>query len=395
MAKKTRVTKASNSAIAPELNPRDTDVKYVGGEPVFYEQPDPAERNSVLVKSFNWYSRFFDRKMGKELTIAFAESQNFTSSEIKLLRSVKEHEFNPSLGWLARLSARGLTLTEQEHSRIVSDIKSILESSSQEEEEETDAEETTVSSRPNVQEIMRERTRTVAGEIEGLFDSYLTTGEPQPADLNIVGLLTEHNIMPQHTSIIVDAWKRRRQELEDVQEGKDADLKEGYSQYGKVSIRNIIKFCDAVLAGVASYLNVKKTSAKPRKRKAVPVGKQVADVKYCRTFKDTPLNIELTSVHPSKIVGATEVWAYDTSKRKLHYYVADSHVGTLSVKGTTILGFDATQSGMKTLRKPQEQLKKLIAAGKPAARKLFKEINAVQASVKGRTNENLVILKTY
>jgi hypothetical protein len=395
MARKSRNTVVGDVVIAPELNPRDTDVKYVGPEPQFLVQPSIETRTVVLVQSLNWYSRFFDRKTSKELILEFAQSRGVTASEIKRLRSVHEREYNISLGWIARMGMRGLVLTEQELAKIGDHLKSLLERSSKIEETVEVPEEKPVSNRPNVQEIMRDKTREAAGEIEGLFDSYLLEGNPQPADVNVVGLLTERNILPQHTHIIVDMWKRRRAEFEEVQDGKDADLKEGYSQYGKVAIRNLIKFCDAVLAGVASYISVKKTTAKPRKRKVVPVEKLVSKVKYQKQFKDDAAKIDLVSIHPSKIVGATEVWAYDTAKRKIHYYVADSHVGTLSVKGATIMGFDSTQSGMKTLRKPGDQLKKLIGAGKPAARKFFKDITAVQAQVKGRTNENLIILKAY
>lgn len=395
MARKSRNTVVGDVVIAPELNPRDTDVKYVGSEPQFLVQPSTESRTGVLVQSLNWYSRFFDRKTSKELILEFAQSRGVTASDIKRLRSVHEREYNISLGWIARMGMRGLVLTEQELAKIGDHLKSLLERSAKTEETVEVPEEKPASNRPNVQEIMRDKTREAAGEIEGLFDSYLLEGNPQPADVNVVGLLTERNILPQHTYIIVDMWKRRRSELEEVQDGKDADLKEGYAQYGKVAIRNLIKFCDAVLAGVASYISVKKTTAKPRKRKVVPVEKLVSKVKYQKQFKDDAAKIDLVSIHPSKIVGATEVWAYDTAKRKIHYYVADSHVGTLSIKGATIMGFDSTQSGMKTLRKPGEQLKKLIGAGKPATRKFFKEISAVQAQVKGRTNENLIILKAY
>jgi hypothetical protein len=86
---------------------------------------------------------------------------------------------------------------------------------------------------------------------------------------------------------------------------------------------------------------------------------------------------------------------YDTEKRKLHYYIADSHVGSMSVKGTTILGFDSTNSGVKTIRKPQDFFKAFMTAGKPAARKLFKDLSTVQTEPNGRTNENLIILKAY
>jgi hypothetical protein len=75
--------------------------------------------------------------------------------------------------------------------------------------------------------------------------------------------------------------------------------------------------------------------------------------------------------------------------------VADSHIGTLGIKGTTILGFDTTNSGVKTVRKPEVVIKELMTGGKPASRKLFKEIKSVHAKSNGRTNENLIILKAY
>jgi hypothetical protein len=123
----------------------------------------------------------------------------------------------------------------------------------------------------------------------------------------------------------------------------------------------------------------------------VSVEKQSSKIKFLKTFDE----LKLTSVHPGKLIGASEAWLYDTAKRKLWYLVADSHVGVLGVKGATILGYDTSKSGVKTVRKPSEVIKKLMAAGKPAARKLFTEINSVQAQPNGRTNENLIILKVY
>jgi hypothetical protein len=49
---------------------------------------------------------------------------------------------------------------------------------------------------------------------------------------------------------------------------------------------------------------------------------------------------------------------------------------------------------MKTLRKPVEQIKALMGS-KPAARKYFKEIKAVEAVPNGRFNADMVILKAF
>jgi hypothetical protein len=49
MATKSRKsTVVGDRVIAPELNPRDTDTKYTGGEPLFAVQPDPDRRSSAL-----------------------------------------------------------------------------------------------------------------------------------------------------------------------------------------------------------------------------------------------------------------------------------------------------------------------------------------------------------
>jgi hypothetical protein len=85
----------------------------------------------------------------------------------------------------------------------------------------------------------------------------------------------------------------------------------------------------------------------------------------------------------------------DVEKRKLTYLVADDHIGTLSIKGTTIIGFDSTKSQTKTVRKPQDIIKKLMTAGKPASRKVFSELTTVSTMFSGRTNDNIIILKAY
>jgi hypothetical protein len=48
---------------------------------------------------------------------------------------------------------------------------------------------------------------------------------------------------------------------------------------------------------------------------------------------------------------------------------------------------------MKTLRKPEEKLKEFKSAGKVALRKFLEDINAVDAPMNGRINEEIVLLK--
>lgn len=381
--KKTKISNSDN-VISPALKPRDTDIKYTGEEPQFLVQPETDTRKFCLIRAFNWYNHYFDRKMSKDMLVEYAE-KHCSANDIKKLKSVPDRNVTIPIGWLCRMSSRGLILTDDERKMITDEITKLV-SRVTDTVEPSDTPEVK-STRPNVQEIMRERAQQAAGDIEGLFDDQIST----TTDTNIIGVLTEYSVLPQHVGFIADLWKKRKDELESALTGKDAQLREGYSNCNKTQIKNMIKFCDIVMNGVSGYVTVKKTTKNYKPRKAVSPEKQASKVKYLKEFQE----LGLKSVPPSKLIGASEIWLYDTEKRKIHYYVADSHVGTMSVKGTTIVGFDSANSGVKTVRKPQEFLKNFMSSGKPAARKLFKELTTVQIEPNGRTNESLIILKAY
>jgi hypothetical protein len=106
------------------------------------------------------------------------------------------------------------------------------------------------------------------------------------------------------------------------------------------------------------------------------------------------MKLDLVSLHPIKLHGASEAWVYDTAKRKLHHYIADEYSKTFTVKGNTILGFCTKLSEVKTLRKPSEQIKEIMGS-KPAARKYFTSIKAVATNPNGRFNNDMLILKAF
>jgi hypothetical protein len=241
---------------------------------------------------------------------------------------------------------------------------------------------------------MKERASEAAGELEGLFDQFLKDGAKATHSLKIIDEVAKKNVLPQHISIITDVWKRKRIEFEEVIKGKDQQLVQGYNHYTKSQLKNILKFIEQVDTDLNSYISVKKAAKAPRARKAVPVEKQVAKLKFMKTFKDTATKLDLVSLHPVKLHGASEAWVYDTAKRKLHHFVADEYSKSFSVKGNTLLGFDTKESEVKTLRKPAEQLKEVMGS-KPAARKYFKDIKAVSTTPNGRFNEGMIILKAF
>lgn len=390
----TRKRNTEDHSQVKALNPRDPDTKYMGEEPLFVVQPDSDRRNVAIARAFNWYNRFYGKKDAKELLCQFLEFTN-RQSEGKLIRKVADNEVINTYCWLARMKLRGLELSEHEEATLENEIARLTRAVHKPEIKESLTSvakaEVEAPSRPNIQDILREKAKDAAGELEGVFDDFILNGKASAKTMDVVA---RFNVMPQHISLIADIWKRKQAEFTELQEGLDKQLNEGYNHLTKIQVRNILKFIDQVLTDLNAYISVKKASKAPRQRKAVPVEKQVAKLKYMKTFKDVASKLDLVSISPVKLHGASEAWVYDTAKRKLHHYIADEYSKTFTVKGNTILGFDTNKSEIKTLRKPGEQLKEIMGS-KPAARKYFNDIKAVATTPNGRFNENLIILKAF
>lgn len=176
-----------------------------------------------------------------------------------------------------------------------------------------------------------------------------------------------------------------------------AQLKEGYAHLKKADIKKFRTAIEELMAALDFIIESAKATRKPRKAKPKSATKLVEKLKYCKTDE----KYKLASVSPDQIIGANELWVFNVKTRKLGKYVAANidpkgmgrDGSGLSVKGTTITGFDPAQSVQKTLRKPEEQLKEFKAAGKVALRKFLGNINTTDTKLNGRCNPDTILLK--
>ena len=157
----------------------------------------------------------------------------------------------------------------------------------------------------------------------------------------------------------------------------------------KKQITNLLSFYKEIEAACIMLLEEAKVTRKPRVKKVVPKDKIVEKLKYLKIFEP----LKLVSVNPTDILGAKELWIYNIKTRKLGQYITDDMTGPLSIKGTTIVGFDAHKSIQKTIRKPEEKLKEFKSAGKITLRKFLADINATDTKLNGRINEEIILLK--
>ena len=380
---------STNKNEIKRLNPKGAEVKYVGFEPEWKFQPDDTNRISSFANAFQWYQYHYGKKDAKDMIAMYLEI-NHRKSDAKLIRGIPDSQIRVTPGWVCRMSVMGLILNEHEQC-ILDEQISLMLKSKQEVRKAAATDEETQQVKLTIQDHLREKASECAGELEGMFDDFIIAGAKMSADFKPIALIRGMNISPQMIPNITKVWDLRMAEFNEVLEGVDEQLVEGYSHLSKAQLKQCVKFCETVLQDCTSYISIKKVERKPRAKKSISPEKQASKFKYLKEFAE----FNLKSQSPASLVGASEAWLYDTAKRKLIHIMADTHIGTFTVKGSAVIAYDAATTVQKTLRKPAEQLKSVISVGKPAARKAFEVIKSTEVKWNGRGNENLIILKAW
>lgn len=370
------------------LNPKSSDTNVMGPEPTWKVQPTD-NRISALSKAFGWYNYFYGKKDARDMIVNYLEAHD-RKADVRTLKRIPDSSIRLTTGWLCRMSMVGLELTDQEQIKLDNLLKEILESK----QEEVIAVEAVVDDAParlTIQDRLREKVSECAGEMDGLFDEFIVSGAKLNADYKPVSLMRSMNIAPQMVSEIKDIWTRKLSEFEEVVAGKDAQLVQGYEHLTKIQLKNCVKFCELVLTDCGAYVQIKKVERKPRKVKPVSPEKKVAKFKFQAEYAE----LKLKSLPATALVDKTEAWLYDTKKRKLIHIVADEYAKAFTVKNNSIIGFSTVETVQKTVRKPADVIKAIGAAGKPAARKIFKDLTTTETAWNARGTENLVILRSW
>jgi len=370
------------------LNPRSPDTNHMGMEPVWLTQPTGDNRVSALGKAFAWYNYFYGKKDARDMIVNYLELHN-RKTDVRLLKGIPDSAIRLTTGWLCRMSMTGLELTEQETVKLDSMLREMLDSKQTVKEEVIVVDDS--APRITIQDRLREKVSECAGELEGMFDDFISSGAKMSADYKPIVLMRGLNVAPQMVSSISDIWKKRQAEFEEVATGKNPQLVEGYSHLTKIQIRNVLKFCETVVNDCGAYIQIKKVERKPRKIKAVPPEKRAAKFKHILDFAE----LKLKGLPAASLVDKAEAWLYDTKKRKLIHVVADEYAKVFTVKSNSIIGFSTSETLQKTVRKPADTLKLLGAAGKPAARKVYKDLTTTETPFNGRGTDNLIILKSW
>ena len=347
--------------------------------------------------AMEYYRLEFSGKDLKPAVLKWMATVGCTKEDIAAYKKTKDNRTNVTMGAIASCLLRGMPDVREDFNEgrstaqwLLKAINAVIAEGKNDIDDEAVVEVKPAVIQPTIQERVRESAMRMTEEIEDAVENFQTDPENfDPKAFKMLNLLKGKEVKAAHARIIKGFYEKDLNELLELASGNaDEQLKEGYSHRSKKQIKNLIAFYQEIMMACDMLAQEAKVNRAPRKTKAVPKEKLVAKLKYMKT--NEPL--KLVSINPVDIIGAGELWIFNTKTRKLGKYVA-SEFNTLNVKGTTITNFNEFKSVQKTIRKPEEKLKEFKAANKVALRKFLDEINATDTKLNGRINEDTILLK--
>tara|TARA_B100001057_G_scaffold405734_1_gene418810 strand:- start:3926 stop:5218 length:1293 start_codon:yes stop_codon:yes gene_type:complete len=266
---------------------------------------------------------------------------------------------------------------------------------------------------PSIQERIRDQAHKQSEAIEDWLEGWLIDPKSfDPKGFDFKKHFTDKGVTQAHArklktfyiDALVDYNELERmptagqlKKMSEFEADQWAQLKEGYAHIKKADIKNYRIAIGELISALDFVIDSAKATRKPRKPKVYSADKLVAKLKYCTTDE----KYKLASISPDQIVGASELWVFNTKTRKIGKYIASNidpkgmqrQGSGLSVKGTSIIGYDEKESIQKTLRKPDQQLKEFKDAGKVKLRKFLEDIKTTDTKLNGRCNPDTVLLK--
>lgn len=329
--------------------------------------PEPSKSGSNfvptrenLIQSLNWYSAL---RSVKELRPHFDKyvQQNFPKHAAHI-KSLDDNLIPITVCSIAKMMLAGCEFTPEEKTYLQNKIKALSEIQIV---------------APVV--VSSEVANQIIVDTDVMLDQFYCRNYKKTT-LDYYQYLTSNEAKPAELRTALAYYETLMEEVRTSQDMK------------KSAQTNYIDVLQTIISDSEKYLSnsrkERKITNKPRKKKFKSASQITAKVQ----FKISDPTLKLTSVEPSGIVGASSVWLFNTKYKKMTYLVVVDGQ-TLSIKGTTIFGFDPAKSISKIIRKPERVVVDLLNMGRISMLKSFLSLKTKNLEANGRINKDMLILK--
>jgi protein-tyrosine-phosphatase len=410
------------------------DEAFTGSEPVWTDSDKWTaecyyrERSRISY----YYGYYYKTKDFISWVVDWMSANEYSKEDIKSYKAAPDWRTRSSLGGSVRALSRGMPENHKDipeffktmegimnpekglrdvTEEVRNDIDNIIEMGKKIKKEKTEEEKVKVKKyKPSIQELLERKSLEMSWDIDDFVYDFDGSKE-MLADFNPQKILLIAGAKPNHAKVVSKLYEPLFNEFDELlnppnvkkmseyERDMHNQLKEGYSHMSKSDIKNHYNMFKMIGDACDNIVLKGKITRKPRKKKIISKEKQISKFKYLDHHPET----KSISVNPTELIGANAAIVYNSKTRKLGIYHASNidpkglqREGTgLSVKGTTIQGFDPSTSTQKTLRKPLQQLATFKKVAKRSLNKEFDAITTVEVKMNGRFNDHSLIIKVF
>ena len=346
------------------------------------------KEESQLSQMLTWYNYNKSSDDAKKYFIEFLKQSGENPDTVTKIEECSSISISNTIGWLCRIKTINGDNVPTRYNKNIDQEKAkalqVVDAKSQK-AVAVDVPE----KKPGIQDHLENQLRELLGDIAIKVDEFLTNN--MKTSFDVYDWLKTLSVKHQHAKSIADYYESViLSELKEAESGTCEQLTEAYSHLKKPQMKKYIAFVENIISESRRWIDVAKqislNNRAPRVKRPKPAIKQIAKLKYQKECEG------LKSVPPTQICGATQLWVYNTKYRTLGVYVCNNVHG-FSVKGCTILNYDASESVCKKLRKPDDVLPKVLESGKVALRKILPGIRSKEKKLTGRINGDTILLK--
>jgi hypothetical protein len=339
---------------------------HIGNEPIIVKD------TSDLVEVLNWYNYSCNEETAKKYIIQYMKKKSYTKEAIESFDSISTYQVPTTAAWLCRIVNNGNELDTKLTSYIKSKISERMPTAKSSAED-------TPKKVVNIQDRIKSSSNIYISDIEVMIDTVIVDNSKQ---IDVYSYLLGKDVSPQVCGYIKEFFQTRLDEIST----DDEQIIEGYGDQRDMWIQ----FYTNLLGNIENYVNNKKKTkvSKPRAKKERLVTEVVKKLQVLKQFPE----MKLVSINPTDIVGAEQLWVYNTNYKTITLYQTNTHSG-LSVKGTTITNFDENASITKKLRKPEIGVKSVLEGGKITLRKFLDSLTTKPQTTTGRINQHTILLR--
>ena len=238
----------------------------------------------------------------------------------------------------------------------------------------------------SIQDRLQGKVEEIISAVEGKVDDFIDSGYKMKYEA--YNHLLDLGCKAAHARKMRPMYLECYNELVDVYNKDDEYYVEAWSHLKPKYHKLMMDLYGTILDDIDRIIKNSTAQRKPRKKKTLTATRLISKLKYQKEYPD----LRLVSINPEKIIGAKELWVYNTKSNRLGVYHAENEVRGFSIKGSTMQYFDKTESIEKKAGKPKDTLAVLK---KGTLKKTLKNLKTSERPLTGRIGKDTILLGVF